>query len=844
MFDSARTGCARGAGRRLVALAVGVSAIGLCLGVAGAAAAAPAPPAAGEFVPLNAPGLVDSTTGTGWSGKLAPGATQSVTATGVLGVPATGVLAVMLHVTTADSASSGVNANGNVWAWPAGDTRPHYAIVAKPPAGSSADNTAIVQVGTEGRISFYNGTNGTAVDVSVDVEGYVTSGSTPAAGATFAPLVPARIVDTSNGTGGRSTPLTPSDTWTFHALGVGGIPASGVAAVAINIGARATSTTCWVQVQPAGTSTADGGYPRVDTYANYTAQQLAVVAPDAAGDITFSTNCPSAEVYADVEGYYLAADQGSTGDVYVPARPTRIIDTRRNLGIAGKLTAGRVVSGAGAVSITGVAGVPADADAVALSVGTTNGSTHGYNTIWTDGAAQATSTSTLDVNPNVIESDLIFVGAGPRGKIDVADSSSDRTESNDLYADIEGYFERITPAGSAFSTPQYFPSVRGDTYFNTVGKDGDIVATSNDTTGSDLTCATGSDIAILHGSGTDPAHLGFTTVNCMTSYGPRGQPGSPDGCSWKSGGITRVGATLYLAVARQLRRCSYGLQANGLQPSFNASIVKSVDGGHTWTNPWGTTSTDGAAPPYDGNLKRYRAMFPGQAFSAPFFIQYGPGNTQTVDGADKYLYAVSNDGYAYNGNSLRLARVPLTRIQQAGAWQYYHGAVGGDGRDWTSSATGATSVLQVRRGISQPAIQYLPSLRRYLLVTFTFTHGASDFPQPTETPYTRFRFYTAPKPWGPWTKVLDRPAQRSLWCTASPCELTQQPAATDLTVGTPSDWLGFYDPAIVQKFVFTNPLSEQALFVSGDFKNETIYPGEQLYRLHAMPMDLTAVLRT
>ena len=141
----------------------------------------------------------------------------------------------------------------------------------------------------------------------------------------------------------------------------------------------------------------------------------------------------------------------------------------------------------------------------------------------------------------------------------------------------------------------------------------------------------------------DPAHFRVSTVSCMGSYGPRGGGRNPDGCSWKTGGITRIGKTIYLAITRQLHRCSVGGQVNGLQPSSDASIIKSTDGGKTWTNPWGETSSDGAAPGWMAKLHRYRAMFPGNDFSAPFFIQYGPGNTQTVDGANKYLYAVSTD---------------------------------------------------------------------------------------------------------------------------------------------------------------------------------------------------------
>ena len=400
-----------------------------------------------------------------------------------------------------------------------------------------------------------------------------------------------------------------------------------------------------------------------------------------------------------------------------------------------------------------------------------------------------------------------------------------------------------TATGTSFTTPHYYPAVAGDTYFNTVDTDGNILATSDDSRGANDACATdGGDVVILRARGTGPAHLRVVTVNCMPSYGPRGGGNSPDGCSWKSGGITRIGRAVYVAVARQLHQCSYGKQANGLQPSFNASIIRSVDGGKTWTNPWGRTSQDGAAPPYDTTHNRYKAMFPGQSFSAPFFIQYGPGNTRTVDGADKYLYAVSNDGYAYNGSYLHLGRVPLDKVQNASAWRFYHGRIGGAGRWWTSSPAGATRVLHSTHGLSQPAIQYVPALKRYVLVTFFYTQAASDFPTKTETPYTQFRIYSAAKPWGPWTQLYDHTAQRNLWCAASPCFLIQQPGSTALTVGTPDDWLGLYDPVLVQKFVFTRPLDAQAILTSGDFKNPTRYDGEHLYRLHAIPLDLTAAL--
>ena len=376
--------------------------------------------------------------------------------------------------------------------------------------------------------------------------------------------------------------------------------------------------------------------------------------------------------------------------------------------------------------------------------------------------------------------------------------------------------------------------------FNTTDPLGTIVTTANDTEGTDNACGTvGKDIAILSATGDSPSSLDVSTVNCMPSFGPKGGgKNPPDGCSWKSGGLIDVGTTLYLTVARQLHGCSWGQQDHGLQPSYNASIMKSTDGGKTWTNPWGTTSADGAAPPWNARLGRYRAMWPGTRFSAPFFIQYGPGNTHTVDGGGKYLYAVSTDGFAYNGNYLTLGRVPLDQVQTASAWEYYHGRVGGYGQTWTHSPVKATRVLQAKNGVSQPAIQYVPALKKYVLSTFSFVRAQSNFPTAAQTPYTHFRLYTAPKPWGPWTLHYEHSTQRALWCTAGPCPIVEQPAAAPMQIGAPSDWLGLYDPAIVQKFVYSRPLTEQAVFTGGDWKNKTKYGAENLYRLHVLPIDL------
>lgn len=544
-------------------------------------------PSAGEFVPVPAVNIVTSANGVGWSGPIQPGQTHTITVAGVAGVPSTGVSAVLLRVGTWGSASSGDD-NGNVWVWPTGTQRPDWAVVANAPHGSTADNSAFIELGTGGQISFYDGPSAQAVQVVVSVQGYVTSSASTVGGARFSALNPRRIIDTSNGTGGRSTPLTNAQTWDFHLLGSGGLPASGVSAAVINFGARGTSTNCWAQIQPTGTSQSNSSYPRVNTYATYAAQQLAVVQTNSSGNVTMSTDCPSVDLYADVEGYYATAGDESSGSIYVPmTTPDRVIDTRSGIGLAGPLTAGQVASGADAAAVTGVSDVPAGADAVALNVGTVNGTSHGYNTIWTEGEDQPTDTSTIDVDPLTPESNLVFLQTGDFGEIDVAASSSDPTESNDLYVDVEGYFLGppldIQP-DALCATPNVSPDCSDENYTSSTTPT--LTASTTDPVNARITYSfevwTSDGISPLAevASGTNsPASPGvpgkFTppALRYGGVYEYRVQASSPSGTTdWSPWHLFIIQGTYDLGIRPCSERCNQPALINSTAPTLSVSL--------------------------------------------------------------------------------------------------------------------------------------------------------------------------------------------------------------------------------------------------------------------------------
>jgi hypothetical protein len=373
----------------------------------------------------------------------------------------------------------------------------------------------------------------------------------------------------------------------------------------------------------------------------------------------------------------------------------------------------------------------------------------------------------------------------------------------------------------------------GDTWYNTWAGNGDIYATSDDSHALNGSCDSNLDVNELTGS--DPSELASPYANCMTSYGGIGSGGDyGDGRTWKSEGIISVDGTLYLAVARQVD--GYGGYPDGFQPSDDASIVKSTDDGKTWSNSFGTTgSAGGAAPPYDKTTGQADAMFPGTEFATPQFIQYGEDDNpaSTADDGSTYVYAISNNGFAYDGSSMILGRVLRSQIANLNAsqWQFYTGGSGTSPDhsgtstgDWSSNVSEATPILTATHELSQSGVQYVAALHEYIMTSFYYPFVASFDNTGTgkegAASQSTWNFYQAPHPWGPWTQFFDEPS------TACYFSCDQQSASQ----------IGLYDPSLVSKFINMDGLSD-VIFSSGDF-NAPNRPNDYMYRLHEFPFTL------
>ena len=192
---------------------------------------------------------------------------------------------------------------------------------------------------------------------------------------------------------------------------------------------------------------------------------------------------------------------------------------------------------------------------------------------------------------------------------------------------------------------------QGDTWIAAFANGDTIYSPSNDTKGFyTFFQAFNSNIAFnkIIFKMNDLSVINGITVNQMDDYGAQGFEG-PDVCNWKSSGCYAVDGVIYWVVARH----KYGDKSGDpfmRQPAMNASIIKSYDFGKTWSRS--------AKDNYD------KPMFPGSRFSTPYFIQYGTDGSSIIDNADKYIYAVSNNGFWDNGDNLILGRVLRSKIAE------------------------------------------------------------------------------------------------------------------------------------------------------------------------------------
>ncbi len=197
-------------------------------------------------------------------------------------------------------------------------------------------------------------------------------------------LTPARVLDTRpgqqtvDGLYAGVGAVGPAATVTVPVTGRAGIPATGVAAVAVNITGISPTTATYVTAYPAGAATpatSTLNLPAGAAYANGS-----IVKVGTGGAITLYNAVGTTDLAVDVLGYY------PTDGTYVALTPARLTDTRPAATTVdgGAAATGAIPAGTSrAIPIAGRAGIPTTGvDAVVVNLTGINPTTTTYLTAY------------------------------------------------------------------------------------------------------------------------------------------------------------------------------------------------------------------------------------------------------------------------------------------------------------------------------------------------------------------------------------------------------------------------------------------------------------------------------
>ncbi len=332
---------------------------------------------------------------------------------------------VVLDAFSSSSSSGGSYLTGPLW------TGSYIAFVTDRTTGAQA-------------IGFLNVAGDTTFDLDLDVicfgidECQWTGPTTNAAGK-FHPVSPARIVDTRLGQGVPRA-ITPGDGRNkdpnannrlntrlgheFRVTGVGGVPSTGVSAVLLNVtvtGGTAAGAMRLIPKPPRSAAFLDqSSYPSANVQmpgvhwgAGETRASLQLVKVGVGGRVRLdNVSFGSVHLIIDVAGWVDEAQAGQGGERIVTVAPTRLLDTRDGTGGPKSPLAGGEQR---PLTVAGVGGVPADAEAVLGNLTSVDTLGPTYESVWPGGESPRT-VSVLNPGVGEARSNLVCVGVGTNGE--------------------------------------------------------------------------------------------------------------------------------------------------------------------------------------------------------------------------------------------------------------------------------------------------------------------------------------------------------------------------------------------------------------------------------------------
>lgn len=312
--------------------------------------------------------------------------------------------------------------------FPTGQPRPRTSSI-NFDTYQSYSNHQLIKIGSGGKVSIYNGSAG-AVHVLLDLTGYIVQGANTAPGATVATTL-ARVVDTATGNGAPRGPLRARSRIDVQITGRGGIPASGVAGVWIQLTVAAPQGRGYVVAWPAGrprplTST-------VNFAAGQTVANQVFVPLSATGKASFTNQSSgSIRLIGDVVGYTRAGTVTAEGGLTAIA-PRRVLDTQSGIGApAGPVASFQAVT----VQVAGRAGVPlTGARAVLLNVTAASAQTRSFLNVYAGHYCIPPRISRLNFAPGRNIANMVLAPLAPDGTVTIHNASSGTVR---IIADVSG----------------------------------------------------------------------------------------------------------------------------------------------------------------------------------------------------------------------------------------------------------------------------------------------------------------------------------------------------------------------------------------------------------------------
>ena len=246
----------------------------------------------------------------------------------------------------------------------------------------------------------------------------------------FTAVTPGRILDTRTGLGAPASKLAPGQAIDLQVTGRGGVPATGVSAVALNVAVTAPTAAGYLTLYPTGQLRPLAANSTF--VAGQTVSTGAMVKVGTSGKITIFNSSGSTHVIVDVNGWH--ATTRATGDPFTPMTPARLFDSRSGapLGAGGTFT----------VPVTKL--LPAGVKAVALNVTVTTPTAMTYLTVYPAGEALPLAAS-LNVSPGQTRGNFVAVKV-VNGSVNIYNAAG----TTHVVVDLLGYW---SPASGGRMVP-------------------------------------------------------------------------------------------------------------------------------------------------------------------------------------------------------------------------------------------------------------------------------------------------------------------------------------------------------------------------------------------------------